>query len=66
MFMEATYTMVEIEDLIPKLDNDGLNTLRLVVKSEEDRYTYTERLQFYNMMMGRVRELWDIELGKNQ
>lgn len=63
--MESTYTIAEIEELIPNLDNDGLNTLRLVVKSELECYTYTERLQLYNMMMGRVRDLWDDQLGQN-
>lgn len=61
--MQPTYTLAELKERIPELDNEGIKTLQQLINEEMKRYSYGEVIRIYELMMKRVRELQAIALN---
>lgn len=55
--MQPTYTIEELRERIPELDNEGVQALQKLIRDEIQRYHYIEAVEIYMLMMIRVREL---------
>lgn len=55
--MQPTYTIEELRERIPELDNEGILTLQKLVKEELKRYSYVHLIEIYMLMMMRVRDI---------
>lgn len=61
--MQPTYTIEELKERIPQLDNEGIKALHQLINDEMYRYDYAEILLIYELMMSRIRFLYFLALS---